>query len=145
MTCSQVSDKLCGLVALIITSYTTSCALSSIFFSLLFLSNFFFLPRAVLFIFYLKNFLLHCEPYSISSFEISLPTLYTWAISSGTSTLALYQLHQVFVSCQPASNVILHSNLVILDAIWASLWGLFYRKFFWDFIGGTLQDPGGLK
>jgi len=29
-------------------------------------------------------------------------------------------------------------------AMWASLWGLFYRKFFWDFIGGTLQDPGGI-
>jgi len=22
---------------------------------------------------------------------------------------------------------------------------LFYRKFFWDFIGGTLRDPGGLQ
>jgi hypothetical protein len=30
-------------------------------------------------------------------------------------------------------------------AVWASFWGLFYRKFFWDFIGGTLRDPGGLQ
>jgi len=30
-------------------------------------------------------------------------------------------------------------------AIWASFWGIFYRKFFWDFIGGTLKNPGGLQ
>jgi len=29
--------------------------------------------------------------------------------------------------------------------IWASFWGFFYRKFFWDFVGGTLRDPGGLQ
>jgi len=30
-------------------------------------------------------------------------------------------------------------------AIWAAFFGLFYRKFFWDFVGGTLRDPGGLQ
>nr|AID18661.1 Pro41-like protein [Panellus stipticus] len=30
-------------------------------------------------------------------------------------------------------------------AVWASFMGLFYRKFFWDFVGGTLRDPGGLQ
>ncbi|CAA7261733.1 hypothetical protein NLJ89_g2559 [Agrocybe chaxingu] len=30
-------------------------------------------------------------------------------------------------------------------AIWAGFFGLFYRKFFWDFVGGTLRDPGGLQ
>jgi len=30
-------------------------------------------------------------------------------------------------------------------AVWASFWGLFYRKFFWDFIGGVLRNPGGLQ
>jgi vacuolar-type H+-ATPase subunit I/STV1 len=30
-------------------------------------------------------------------------------------------------------------------AIWASFWGFFYRKFFWDFVGGTLRDPGGMQ
>jgi len=30
-------------------------------------------------------------------------------------------------------------------AIWAGYWGLFYRRFFWDFIGGTLRDPGGIQ
>ncbi|KAF6763059.1 hypothetical protein DFP72DRAFT_521694 [Ephemerocybe angulata] len=30
-------------------------------------------------------------------------------------------------------------------AIWAGFWGLFYRKFFWDFVGGVLRDPGGLQ
>jgi len=30
-------------------------------------------------------------------------------------------------------------------AVWSSFFALFYRKFFWDFIGGTLRDPGGLQ
>ncbi|KAJ3566520.1 hypothetical protein NP233_g6952 [Leucocoprinus birnbaumii] len=29
--------------------------------------------------------------------------------------------------------------------MWAGYWGIFYRKFFWDFVGGTLRDPGGLQ
>ncbi|KXN90999.1 hypothetical protein AN958_03066 [Leucoagaricus sp. SymC.cos] len=29
--------------------------------------------------------------------------------------------------------------------IWAAFWGLFYRKFFWDFVDGTLRDPGGFQ
>jgi hypothetical protein len=28
---------------------------------------------------------------------------------------------------------------------WAGFWGLIWRKFFWDFVGGTLRDPGGLQ
>jgi len=48
-------------------------------------------------------------------------------------------------------NLIWHeySRLVSLTAtiytIWASFWGFFFRKFFWDFVGGTLRDPGGLQ
>ncbi|KAG0698136.1 hypothetical protein DFH29DRAFT_113523 [Suillus ampliporus] len=30
-------------------------------------------------------------------------------------------------------------------AVWAGLWGIFFRKFFWDFIGGILRAPGGLQ
>ncbi|KAI5123680.1 hypothetical protein M0805_001708 [Coniferiporia weirii] len=30
-------------------------------------------------------------------------------------------------------------------AVWAGYFGIFYRKFFWDFIGGTLRDPGGMQ
>jgi len=30
-------------------------------------------------------------------------------------------------------------------AVWASFFGLIYRKFFWDFVGGTLRDPGGIQ
>jgi hypothetical protein len=30
-------------------------------------------------------------------------------------------------------------------AVWCSFFGLFYRKFFWDFVSGTLRDPGGLQ
>jgi len=32
-----------------------------------------------------------------------------------------------------------------LYTVWAGFWGIFYRKFFWDFVGGTLRDPGGLQ
>jgi len=42
-----------------------------------------------------------------------------------------------------------YSRLVSLTAslytIWASFWGIFYRKFFWDFVGGILRAPGGLQ
>ncbi|KAH7924250.1 hypothetical protein BV22DRAFT_1105598 [Leucogyrophana mollusca] len=30
-------------------------------------------------------------------------------------------------------------------AVWASFWGMFFRKFFWDFVGGILRNPGGLQ
>lgn len=30
-------------------------------------------------------------------------------------------------------------------AVWASFWGVFFRKFFWDFAGGILRDPGGIQ
>ncbi|KAF8623110.1 hypothetical protein AX15_006518 [Amanita polypyramis BW_CC] len=30
-------------------------------------------------------------------------------------------------------------------AVWAGFFGLFYRKFFWDFVGGILRSPGGLQ
>jgi len=48
-------------------------------------------------------------------------------------------------------NLIWHeySRLVAITAnvyaVWAAFFGLFYRKFFWDFVGGTLRDPGGLQ
>jgi len=29
--------------------------------------------------------------------------------------------------------------------VWAAFFGLFYRKFFWDFVGGTVRDPGGFQ
>jgi len=30
-------------------------------------------------------------------------------------------------------------------AVWASFFGLLYRKYFWDFVGGTMRDPGGIQ
>ncbi|THH02103.1 hypothetical protein EW026_g723 [Hermanssonia centrifuga] len=48
-------------------------------------------------------------------------------------------------------NLIWHeySRYVSLTAsvylIWASFWGMLYRKFFWDFVGGILRAPGGLQ
>jgi len=30
-------------------------------------------------------------------------------------------------------------------ATWAGFFGIFYRKYFWDFVGGTLRDPGGMQ
>lgn len=42
-----------------------------------------------------------------------------------------------------------HARLVTLTAscytVWASMWALVYRKFFWDFVNGTLRNPGGLQ
>jgi len=29
--------------------------------------------------------------------------------------------------------------------VWAGYWAIFFRKFFWDFVGGTLRDPGGIQ
>jgi len=29
--------------------------------------------------------------------------------------------------------------------VWACYWGFFYRKFFWDFVGGIVRNPGGLQ
>ncbi|KAF5380466.1 hypothetical protein D9615_004623 [Tricholomella constricta] len=46
-------------------------------------------------------------------------------------------------------NLVWHeySRLTAITAsiygVWAAFFGLFYRKFFWDFVGGTLRDPGG--
>jgi len=48
-------------------------------------------------------------------------------------------------------NLVWHeyARLVTITAsvytVWAGFWGLIYRKFFWDFVGGTLRDPGGLQ
>lgn len=30
-------------------------------------------------------------------------------------------------------------------AVWAGIWAIFFRKFFWDFVGGILRDPGGIQ
>jgi hypothetical protein len=42
-----------------------------------------------------------------------------------------------------------YSRLIALTAsvytVWAGFFGLVYRKFFWDFVGGTLRNPGGLQ
>ena len=49
----------------------------------------------------------------------------------------------ICVSSSPLTTI---AGLYIhLDAVWAGFWGLFYRKFFWDFIGGILRNPGGLQ
>jgi len=32
-----------------------------------------------------------------------------------------------------------------LYTVWSAFFGLFYRKFFWDFVGGILRDPGGIQ
>lgn len=33
----------------------------------------------------------------------------------------------------------------MVDTVWASFWGFFYRKFFWDFVNGIMRDPGGIQ
>ncbi|CAL1707235.1 unnamed protein product [Somion occarium] len=48
-------------------------------------------------------------------------------------------------------NLIWHeyARFVSLSAttytIWSAFWGFFYRKFFWDFVGGTIRAPGGIQ
>ncbi len=31
------------------------------------------------------------------------------------------------------------------DTLWAAFWGIFYRKFFFDFVNGIVRSPGGLQ
>jgi len=42
-----------------------------------------------------------------------------------------------------------YARLVTLVAtvytVWASTWAFVYRKFFWDFVNGTLRNPGGIQ
>jgi len=30
-------------------------------------------------------------------------------------------------------------------SVWAGYWGMWYRKFFWDFVNGTIRTPGGIQ
>jgi len=30
-------------------------------------------------------------------------------------------------------------------SVWSAYWAIFYRKVFWDFVGGHLRAPGGLQ
>ena len=34
---------------------------------------------------------------------------------------------------------------ISLDTIWSSFFAIFYRKFFWDFVDGTVRAPGGIQ
>ncbi|KAG6866746.1 hypothetical protein C0991_011405 [Blastosporella zonata] len=49
--------------------------------------------------------------------------------------------------CELPTRVLYHHSTRCFhkDAVWASFFGLIYRKFFWDFVGGTLRDPGGIQ
>ena len=31
------------------------------------------------------------------------------------------------------------------DAIWGAFWGIYYRKFFFDFLHGIVRAPGGVQ
>ncbi|KDQ57650.1 hypothetical protein JAAARDRAFT_270990 [Jaapia argillacea MUCL 33604] len=48
-------------------------------------------------------------------------------------------------------NLIWHeyARLVTITAsiytIWAGFFAIYFRKFFWDFVGGTVRDPGGIQ
>jgi len=60
-------------------------------------------------------------------------------------------VHSAIHSAEIMGKLVWHEYARLLSitasvyAVWASFWGFFYRKFFWDFIGGTLRDPGGLQ
>jgi len=42
-----------------------------------------------------------------------------------------------------------YARLIALTAsiytVWAGFFGLIYRKFFWDFVGGIIRNPGGIQ
>jgi hypothetical protein len=42
-----------------------------------------------------------------------------------------------------------YARLIALTAsiytVWAGIFGLIYRKFFWDFVGGIVRIPGGIQ
>ena len=38
-----------------------------------------------------------------------------------------------------------HILTTLLDTLWAALWAFVYRKFFWDFVSGTIRNPGGVQ
>ena len=38
-----------------------------------------------------------------------------------------------------------YTDIWISDAVWSGYFGIFYRKFFWDFVTGILRDPGGMQ
>lgn len=97
--------------------------------------------------------------YSFSSISI-FDTKQTWETSFGMSTPVLSLSLRVFVSpscpssLHPGSPANLATRVAIpiacvpagaADTFWAGFWGLIWRKFFWDFVGGTLRDPGGFQ
>jgi len=47
-----------------------------------------------------------------------------------------------FIWNQWANFVSMTANIYI---IWAAIWGIFYRKFFWDFVGGIRVDTATQK
>ena len=112
-------------------SYTTSCAWSSI-------------------LYFLNSLPFYSIPKPAPSSSIHTPTLSFWAPIYGQSYLArilspyINHFECLWVANLPRMSLYI-LILCFLDAIWASFWGLIYRKFFWDFIGGTLEDPGGIQ
>jgi len=84
----------------------------------------------------------HSNPFLSSQFRAALNIL--------VSLLVYYP----FVNHQPLQSMgklIWHelSRYISLTAsvyaVRVSFWGFFFRKFFWDFIGGILRSPGGLQ
>ena len=84
----------------------------------------------------------------------------TWGTSFGTSTPVLWLSLRAFVSPLFSLPLLRYYRLtrltallsrshiflrIFTDTFWAGFWGLIWRKFFWDFVGGTLRDPGGLQ
>lgn len=63
-----------------------------------------------------------------------------WHDLSRLISIAASICEHVVLSHLPPSNL-----TTTIDAVWASFWGILFRKFFWDFIGGVLRNPGGLQ
>ena len=119
----------------------------------------FFLQQAVGVLFLLSSALhrstfIPCRIFWLP-FHLTLDIKQTWEILFGTNIPVLLLSLPVFVSASFTFQdyrltqlttlfpTVRHANLV--DTFWAGFWGLIWRKFFWDFVGGTLRDPGGMQ
>ena len=70
-----------------------------------------------------------------------------WATWCGTNTLATSPSLPQSVSTTRRWPHWLHRLIPDSseDTIWASFWGIYYRKFFFDFVNGIVRSPGGVQ
>jgi len=81
------------------------------------------------------SFLYFIGPGRLASFYPSLSSFFT-SQSTNLSSMGNFIWHEWARFVSISASVYL---------VWASYWAIFYRKYFWDFVDGTLRNPGGLQ